>query len=121
MVQKTDMPDFHKLFSEGRWRKICLYKTDHPQADGYLYKGSGYAFNSEEELQEFLNSFCGTIVPEGKDYTVWCCCDVIRCIPREEWQAIESPIFQRIIDRQPVYVKTIKDLECFTVFTYYFK
>ena len=119
MVQRTGIPDFRELFRKGQWRRMILYKTDTPRSDGYLYKGDGYAFGSEEELQGFLNTFCGTIVPDGKEYTVWYCCEVIQAISRAEWSAIESPVIGRFIDDHLVCVKMVKDIKRLTVFTYY--
>lgn len=72
-------------------------------------------------MQEFLNAYKGTIFPGNwsNQMVVWCFHDKIQGVSCDEWNAIDTPVIQRVINSMLHDVKIRKDMENPTVVTYY--
>lgn len=109
-------------FTTKFWRKIILNKTIDPTA-GYLYAGEGLVFKDENEYQDFLQTFHGTVFPGYKDnqYVIWCYRDEVQSLPVREWEAVNAPITFRKIGTLPTKVKLQKEHENHQVITFYIR
>ena len=97
-------------FSTEKWRKISLYK-DTECRNGDLYRGECISFGSEEEFQQFLSDYEGTVfaAPDPKSVIVWCYRDEQTAVSQEKWDALDAPVTERRIYNAPQPVKLVKD------------
>lgn len=107
-------------FTTKTHRRIYLYRSDDAVAK-FKYEGEGLAFKDDEDLQQFLNTFKGTIFPGNwpNQIVVWCFHDKFQGISPDEWNTIDAPVTQRIIGCLSRDVKVQKDLENHAVITYF--
>lgn len=79
----------------------------------YLYSGDGIAFKDKEELQQFITDYEGTLFPRNREncFVLWRFRREYVFLPQEEWEKVDAPIVERILDFHPEQVKIAKDME----------
>lgn len=99
-------------FTTETWRQFYLRKYTEPDTR-YLYSGDGIAFKDEDELQQFITDYEGTMFPGNREnsFVLWCFRREYVFLPQEEWEKVDAPIVERRLNFHPEQVKTAKDME----------
>ena len=92
-------------FSTKEWRRIRLDKhsEENWKKDGYLYSGSGLAFRNQEELDEFMKLYKGTMFQGVWDnsFVVWCYYEIQVGVSQEEWNRLPYPETKKLTKIHP--------------------
>lgn len=98
-----------------------MIRSDHPRADGFLLRSPELSFGDESALQEYMNTFCGTILPSHErkhEFVLWCCHEVWD-FPEtiREYELLDYPEIQFVSLDYPT-AKISKDFDNKTVTLY---
>lgn len=99
-------------FTTKDWQRIYVRKDTDRDA-GYLYQGIGMCCKDGEEFGQFLRDHEGTVFPGNweNQVVVWCFKHSVKESPREQWDAIDVPVSERVIHGRLQPVKICKDME----------
>lgn len=99
-------------FTTKDWQRIYVRKDTDVDAE-YLYQGIGICCKDEEEFEEFLSDHEGTAFPGNwhNQVVVWCFKHSVKGISREQWDAMDIPVSERIVHGRRQPVKIYKDME----------
>ena len=109
-------------FTTETYHKFYLTKDTSASARN-LYRGFDAAFSNEEEFQQFLKDYEGTVF-EGNwesNIVVWCFRREYVFLPLAEWEKIAAPAEERRLNFYPEQVKIIKDMEKHITYFYRIK
>lgn len=81
---------------------------------GYMYLGDGIAFQNEQEFEEFVALYHGTLIPTNatescNSYVLWCYRQQDKVLSAEEWDKIACPSDSRYFYGREKLVKTVVD------------
>lgn len=98
-------------FTTETWRVFYIRKhtgKDNP----YLYSGDGVAFKDEEELQQFMADYEGTLFPGNweNNYVLWCFRREYVFLSQKEWDMIAAPVVERRLNFYTEQTKMSKDM-----------
>lgn len=98
-------------FTTKDWQKIYVRKDTDGDAE-YLYQGIGICCKNEAEFEEFLRDHEGTAFPGNwnNQIVVWCFKHSVKGISREQWEAMDIPVSERVVHGRMQPVKICKDM-----------
>ena len=93
-------------------QRIYVRKDTDPEAE-YLYQGIGICCKDEKEFDEFLRDHEGTVFPGNweNQVVVWCFKHSVKGVSREQWEAMDVPVSERVLHGRVQPVKIYKDME----------
>lgn len=99
-------------FTTKDWQKIHVRKDTETNAE-YLYQGIGISCKDEEEFEQFLLDHEGTVFPGNwkNHVVVWCFNHSVKGISREQWDAMDVPVSERVVQGRKRPVKICKNRE----------
>lgn len=99
-------------FTTKDWQRIYVRKDTDGDA-GYLYQGIGICCKDKEEFEEFLSDHEGTAFPGNwhNQVVVWCFKHSAKGISREQWDAMDIIVSERVVHGRIQPVKICKDME----------
>lgn len=99
-------------FTTKDWQRIYVRKDTDGDA-GYLYQGIGICCKDKEEFEEFLSDHEGTAFPGNwhNQVVVWCFKHSVKGISREQWDAMDITVSERVVHGRIQPVKICKDME----------
>ncbi len=99
-------------FTTETWRKFYLHK-DTDRESRYLYYGDGIAFRNDDELQKFKELYEATMFPGNweNQIVMWCFREKLEFVTEEEWEALDLPAHEKMLNGSIRKVKIAKDME----------
>lgn len=87
----------YRDFTTEKWRKLYISRIaekNRKDFGGYLYKGDGIGFRTENEYHRFLSDYKATVFDGHwpNQYVVWCYREIKRRVSQEEYDALNLPI-----------------------------
>ena len=109
-------------FTTETWRRYYLTKDTSPDARN-LYRGFDKAFRTEEDFQQFLKDYEGTVFKGNweNQIVLWCFRHENRFLTRREWDRIDAPAVERRLNFHPEQVKLVKDMDSHITYCYRLK
>ena len=122
LTKKSNVIPLYGDFTTETWRQFYLTKDTGPDACN-LYQGFYKAFKTEEDFQQFLKDYEGTVFKGNRENQIvlWCFRHENRFLPQHEWDKIDAPAVQRRLNFHPEQVKLVKDMDSHITYCYRIK
>lgn len=97
-------------FTTKEWERFYFSKDMNSE---YLYQGNGKCFKSEEDFRQFIQDHEGTVFPGNwkNQVVVWCFRHSVKGISLEEWNMLDVPSSERVVQGRLQVVKIFKDMD----------
>lgn len=99
-------------FTTETWRRFYLHKDTGPESR-YLYHGDGIAFRNDDELHKFKELYEATVFPGNweSQLMMWCFREKHELVQEKEWDSLDLPVHERMLNGSIRKVKIAKDME----------